>query len=260
MSYFTIKNRFFLQFSQKMLEEFKKIDKFMNLLENSGVGSIIESVKFKNEKCKGRLSYNPYNLFAAIIYCFANFNGTLRDIEDKCIFDIRVNYIMEGIIPDHSTIGNFINEYIVPNQYEIFTCINKEIIKELNLDVSDSYIDGSKFEANANKYKFVWKPTKFHIRLDEKIKLLLDNIGYKYSEEVIKAHELNELLNKYTFENNIDINNIPFGRGKRLTKEQKNYKIGYNYLVKLNMKKKKKYVVQTEIPISKLIMMLQPWF
>lgn len=233
MLYFTIKKRIFLPFSEKMLVEFEKIDKFMNLLENSGVGKIIESVKLNKEKCKGRLGYNPYNLFAAICYCFANFDGTLRDIEDKCSFDVRVNYIMEDNYPDHSTIGNFINEYIVPNHYEIFTCINKQIIKELNLDISDNYIDGSKFEANANKYKFVWKPKKFHIKLDAKIKTLLDNIGYKYDKELISAFNLNQILINYAFENNIDINNVPSGRGKRATLEQKNYKIGYAYLVKL---------------------------
>lgn len=71
---------------------------------------------------------------------------------------------------DHSEIGNFINRYIVPYQYEIFTIITKTIIEEFNLDISNQYLDGTKMEANANKYKFVWKPTKFHEKLDIKIK------------------------------------------------------------------------------------------
>lgn len=219
--------------SKKCSVEFEKIDKFMNLLEKSDVGKIINSVKFKNKNCKGRNGYNPYNLFAAIIYCFAKFNATLRDIEDKFIFDLRTIYIMEGNIPDHSTIGDFINTYIVPYQYEIFTYINKEIIRELTLDTSDSYIDGTKIEANANKYKFVWKPVKFHNKLDIKIKELLDEIEYNYTKELIKAYEYNQILKSYVDKNNIDVNNIPKGRGKRLTKEQKNYKKGYKYLVKL---------------------------
>ena len=86
----------------------------MRLLENSGVAKYIECVNQKAQNCKGRIGYNPYNLFAAIIYCFSKFKASLRDIEDKCIYDIRVYYIMEGYIPDHSTIGNFINKYILP--------------------------------------------------------------------------------------------------------------------------------------------------
>lgn len=234
MSYFTIKRPFFLVPSQQCYEEFDKIDKFMEFLEKSEVGKIIESVKQKRTDCKGRKRYNKYNLFAAIIYCFAKFKATLRDIEEKCIFDIRVSYIMEGNIPDFSTICLFINEYIVPYQYEIFTTINKQIIKDFNLNIEDTYQDGTKIEANANKYKFVWKPTKFHNKLDIKIKELLINIEYKYDKDkLIKAYEFNEILKDYALKNKINVNNIPSGRGKRLTKEQRNYKIGYEYLIKL---------------------------
>lgn len=235
MEYFSIKRAIFIVPSEKCNVEFEKIDKFMIFLEKSGVGQIIKYVKFKDKNCQGRKGYNPYNLFAAIIYCFAKFNATLRDIEDKCIFDLRVLYIMEGCIPDHSTIGNFINNYIVPYQHEIFTCINKQIIKEFKLNISDCYIDGTKIEANANKYKFVWKPTKFHNKLDIKVKSLLDEMNLKnsYTKELISAYDYNQILKKYCLDNNIDINNLPSGRGKRLTKEQKNYKKGYEYLVKL---------------------------
>jgi len=235
MRYFNIKRPLFIVPSKKCLVEFEKIDKFMSLLENSGVGKIIEYVKIKDKKCKGRNGYNPFNLFATIIYCFVKFNATLRDIEDKFIFDLRVIYIMEGNIPAFNTIGEFINTYIVPYQYEIFTCITKQIIKDFYLDASDNYIDGTKIEANANKYKFVWKPVKFHVKLDVKIKALLNEIGYtnSYTKDLIKAYDYNQMLKDYAYNNAIDINNIPSGRGKRLTKEQKNYKKGYEYLVKL---------------------------
>ena len=235
MSYFSIKRPIFIVPSEKCNAEFKKIDEFIVFLEKSGVGKIIEYVKYNNKSCKGRCGYNPYNLFAMIIFCFAKFNATLRDIEEKCVFDLRILYIMEGYVPDHSTVGNFINNYIVPHQHEIFTCLNKEIIKEFNLDISDCYIDGTKIEANANKYKFVWKPTKFHGKLDIKIKDLLHkmNIENTYSNELISSFKFNLVLKKYCSKNNIDADNIPSGRGKRLTLEQKNYKKGFENLMKL---------------------------
>lgn len=37
----------------------------------------------------------------------------------------------------------------------------------------EAYIDGSKFEADVNKYKFVWKPTKYHETLSNKVRDLL---------------------------------------------------------------------------------------
>ena len=233
MSYFTIKSSFWLVPSNRCDEEFAKIDKFMEFLEKSGVGKIIESVKSKDIECKGRKGYYKYNLFAMIIYCFTKFKASLRDIEEKCIFDLRVLYIMEGNVPDHSIIGKFINQFVVPYQYEIFTTITKQIIKDFNLKIEDIFVDGTKLEANANKYKFVWKPTKFHTKLDIKIKELLNEMGYvPNSNKLIKAEELINFLRDYISINQIDIP-IPTGRGKRLSKEQKNYKLAYQYLIKL---------------------------
>ena len=236
MSYFTIKRSFFLVPSTTMLKEFEKIDKFLEILEKSGVGKIIASVKLVDKNCKGRKGYNPYNLFATIIYSFAKFKASLRDIEDKCIFDIRVQYIMEGKIPDHSTIGNFINLYILPYQYEIFTIINKQIIKELNLTISTVYLDGTKLEANANKYKFVWKPKKYHENLDIKIRNLIKDIGYVVNDKenkLITSNDFYIILKDYAKKENIKISSLSKERGHRYTEQEKKYKEGYKYLLKL---------------------------
>lgn len=236
MEYFTTNRPFFLVPSNKCCEEFEKIDKFMVFLEKSGVWKILKNVKLtKTNNNRGRKGYDVYKLFAAIIYCFTKFNASLRDIEDKCIFDFRVLYIMGGEIPDHSVIGDFINDYIVPYQHEIFVTITRQIINDFNLVIESAYVDGSKFEANENKYKFVWKPTKFHQKLDNKIKALLNEIGYadKISNDLIKAKELYLIINDYANKNNINVNNIPKGKGIRVTKEIKNYKLALQYLLKL---------------------------
>lgn len=237
MNYFTIKSSIFLVPSSKCDEEFEKIDKFFKILEKSGVGKLINKISISNKSTfAGRKGYNPFNMFAMITYCFSEFKSTLREMEQLCLFDLRVIYIMEQETPDHSVIGEFINCYIVPYQYEIFTMITKTIIEELSLDISTQYLDGTKIEANANKYKFVWKPTTYHKKLDIKVKNYLLELGYKEylnKKDMIKAYELNLIIKDYVSNNNIDIYNIPSGRGTRKTKEQKNYKLGYEYMLKL---------------------------
>ena len=160
--------------------------------------------EIKNNEKGGRPLVNPYNLFAAILYCFAFEKGTLRDIEDKIKYDLRLKYIMQGEEPSYKTIGNFINEFILPNQEEIFKLVTEEIFNICGIDMNKTYIDGSKFEANANKYKFVWKPTTFHEKLSNKIRLLLDE--YKISRGIKKegiieskviAEKLQELSNLF---------------------------------------------------------------
>ena len=165
MSYFTTRKVFLTPSFDLNKKEEEKILKFLRLLENSNVSDIIEK-NIKNNKGKGgRPSVNYYNMFATILYGFAFGRDSLRDLEEACKYDLRYIYLMEQIKVDHSTFCTFINNVIVPYEKEIFALVNTQIKLEMNIEFEDAFIDGSKFEANANKYKFVWKPITFHKRL-----------------------------------------------------------------------------------------------
>ncbi len=234
MSYFTMCETFFVVPLNISDEEIQKINFLLNILEESGVGKLIEEMEYKSS-FKGRKSYNPYKLFAAIIYCFAMHKGTLRNIEEMCKYDKRVEYILNQNTPSYKTIQEFINEVILPNTYRIFTLISVQIFKTLNIDISDQYLDGTKIEANANKYKFVYKPRKHWINLDKKIKLLIKEIDHSYEDDgaLITSVELSVRLNTYASIKDININEIPSGKGNRLSRDQKLIKCGYDYLRKL---------------------------
>ena len=47
------------------------------------------------------------------------------------------------------------------------------MVRKYKIDVSDAFIDGTKLEANSNKYKFVWKPRKKHDRLNEGLRTII---------------------------------------------------------------------------------------
>lgn len=173
MGYFTTRQEFFLYSSTMDVEEQTKIDKFLNLLENSGVAEILQSAADTQNKYGGRPRNNIYDMFAAVLYGFAMRSSTLRELESSCKHDLRFIYIMRGKRPDHSAFGNFINTYLLPHIDEIFACITRQMIKDCELSFADAYLDGTKIEADANKYKFVWKPTTFHKRLCDKIRNLL---------------------------------------------------------------------------------------
>lgn len=211
MSYYNTRQSFFILSSTIKVEETVKIDKFLRLLDKSGVCDFLKSKIVHGDLTKGgRPSFNVYNLLAAIIYSFAFNKATLRNIEDLCTYDLRVIYIMENDNPTYKTIGNFINEYIVPYRDEIFSLITKAIFEECNLKMNKAYIDGSKFEADANKYKFVWKPTTFHLKLSDKVRALLKEYEISRgipSEGIInskiiadKLLELNSIISKYDLE------------------------------------------------------------
>ncbi len=64
---------------------------------------------------------------------------------------------MEQEEPSYATFCDFINKYIKPYSLEIFSALTQAIINEYNINIDNQHIDGTKLEANANKYKFVWK-------------------------------------------------------------------------------------------------------
>ncbi len=210
MGYYTIRKVFFVDCYTSNVEQSQKIDKFLSLLDKSGVCDLLNEAikeKQKNDTDKGgRPSHNPYNMLALILFNFSFRKGTLRDIEESCKYDLRCIYIMQDERPSHMALGNFINDYILPNAEKFFSLITKAIFDECNLKMDKMYLDGSKFEANANKYKFVWKPTKFHLKLCDKIRDLLseysltrglNKTGIISSQEIAnKLIELNNYLGK----------------------------------------------------------------
>lgn len=169
MSYFSTKHPFFIPSYGIDVKETQKMDKFLKLIERSGALELIKEDNEKEINKGGRPEYNRYDLLAAIIYCFAFGNGSLRNIEEQCKFDLRLIYIMNNYQPKHSIIGKFINDYILPVADKLFSLITKEILRECQIEIDDAFIDGTKFEADSNKYKFVWKPTTFHQKLTQKV-------------------------------------------------------------------------------------------
>lgn len=234
MSYFTTSETFFVIPLNTSDEEIQKIEFLLEILEKSNIGELIKQSYLKTSDL-GRKSYNPYKLFAAIVYCFSMHKGSLRNMEEMIKYDLRLNYILGQKSPSYKTISEFINKVIKPNQYELFSSITNTIINELRIDISDQYLDGTKIEANANKYKFVFKKRKHWVNLDSKIqKLLLDlNVGFKKKKTYVDSKEFKKYLDIFSTRENIQLEDIPKGKGKRPTRNQKLYQYGYQLLSRL---------------------------
>lgn len=188
MTYFTTGKIFLIPSFDLEVKELEKIDRFMLFLENSKVGEVISRYVKNNSQKGGRPNCNYYRLFATILFGFAFDKYTLREIEAACKFDLRYITIMEQTHVNFSTICKFINKVIVPNEKEIFALICTQIKKELRLEFEDAFIDGTKFEANANKYKFVWMPLTFH----ERISIKAYEIIFKYN--LLTSHKTEKYI------------------------------------------------------------------
>lgn len=197
MKYYSIRQAFMIPSFTINDVKVEELHKFLKLLEKSGVCVVIEKAIKRNWGIGGRPTFDPYNMLATILYSFAFSSGSLRDIEELITYDLRGIYLMENERPTYKTIGNFINKIILPNCDEIFSLITKEIFEECNLTMDTVFIDVSKFEADANKYNFVWKPTSFHLKLSNKIISLLEEYDLAKDlkrDEILPSSKISEKL------------------------------------------------------------------
>lgn len=192
----------------------------------------------------GRIRYNPVNMLKTVLFGFmASGYMSLRELEDNCKVNIRFMYLMENERPSYRTFGYFINEVLADSIEDIFNEINKKIFDKEKVDLDHLYIDGSKFEANANKYSWVWKKAteKSRYRLYQKITTLLDEIndGLRWSGLKVQTNteyvpeELNEILSRYTTVWEIDESSFVYGKGHHKMIQQRQYEKLKEYIEKL---------------------------
>ena len=126
----------------------------------------------------GRPRCDQQKLLKVILFAFME-NGisSLRDIEKLCRNDIRYLYLLDGMkAPSFATFGNFIRNELTDSIEQIFLDVNAYIFQQDHVDLEHTYIDGTKIEANANRYTWVWKKscTKNRSKVFEKISMLID--------------------------------------------------------------------------------------
>ena len=192
----------------------------------------------------GRFRYDPVSMLKTILFGFmANGYISLRELEDSCKVNLRFIYLMNHQTPSYRTFGYFINEIIADSIEEIFCDVNKRIFETENVDLQHLYIDGTKFEANANKYSWVWKNAteKSRYKLFEKITTLFQQINEELQYSALKLNVNTEYAPEYLFEAadryaafwQLDEAKFVTGRGHHKTQQQRNYEKLRQYAMKL---------------------------
>ena len=172
-----IKQGFLPLFLSDYLDVCDPVLTFDRFMEEIDLSKYLKNVP---EYRTGRFRYNPVNMLKTVLFGFMTTGYiSLRELEDNCKVNIRFMYLMDHETPSYRTFGYFINDIIGDTVEDIFYDLNKKIFDKEHVDLSHLYIDGSKFEASANKYSWVWKKSteKSRYRLYEKITALFDEIN-----------------------------------------------------------------------------------
>ncbi len=102
----------------------------------------------------GRIRYNPVNMLKTVLSGFMTKGYmSLRELEDSWRVNLRFMYLMDNEHPStYRTFKYFINKVLTGSIKDIFYDINQKSLETEHVDLKHIYIDGSKFEAKANKY------------------------------------------------------------------------------------------------------------
>ena len=127
---------------------------------------------------KGRTGYNPIMMYAVITY--ANMRGirSIDRIVDLCERDIAFIWLTRGKKPKRDAFYEFKGKKLTS---DILDDLNYQFMRHLQKEglvtLKELFIDGTKIEANANRYTFVWRGSiNYHLAG------LLDSIDKLYSD------------------------------------------------------------------------------
>jgi len=157
---------------------------------------------FVSKPAVGRLGYNAMTLLKIVLFAMMENKRSLREMEKACRTDIRFMWLAGGARPTHATFQHFINGYLKAHIEAILRDVMLQIAKKTKIDLKTSYVDGTKIEANANKYKWVWKKAseKYLAKLNATIgkefaKMNGEGLQYEGKSFVIKTrYEAADLL------------------------------------------------------------------
>lgn len=195
----------------------------------------------KRKECRGRKGYDNVMLLKVVLFARMIGFSDLRSLESLCKHDIRFMYITKEQTPSFMAFERLSKEYLIDNIDHIFFDISENIGKLMHIDKTIQYIDGTKFEANANKYSFVYKTRiinarkKLFSKITEEIASLNSERGFDFPYHSFYCAQEIGYIAQYLMECmvNNDIN-LVYGKGKRKTELQRRYDQFLEYYIKLD--------------------------
>ncbi|SEI75953.1 transposase, IS4 family [Bhargavaea ginsengi] len=105
----------------------------------------------------GRSSFHPKMMLKVILYAYSQKEYSCRRIEKLIRENLPAMWLAAGQTPDYRTINEF-RRVRMPEMIDtLFESMVMELHRREFIEFENYFLDGTKFEANANKYTFVFK-------------------------------------------------------------------------------------------------------
>jgi len=123
---------------------------------NEVIDKIDDTGLVKQYKGGGTSSYHPRMLLKVMIYSYLCNIYSSRRMESTLKENIHFMWLSGMNRPDHNTLNRFRSDRLKDVLKEIFAQVVMMLVETGNISLKDVYLDGTKIEANANRYTFVW--------------------------------------------------------------------------------------------------------
>ena len=168
---------------------------------------------------------SPKTLFKLMVYAYSQHIYSSREIEKACKLNLAFIYLLKNEkAPDHSTIARFRKYHLTSCVEGLLTQLVELLAESGEIHFENLFIDGTKIEANANKYTFVWKGfiEKSEAKLQDKAaKYLKEELGFTKLPEYISAEYLQKVLSDLVLIADCQGTEFVYGSGKRKSEIQR---------------------------------------
>ena len=163
----------------------------------------------------------PVTMFKILVYANTERNYSSRDISSACKRDINYMWLLgDEKAPNHSEIARFRSKRLPLAAEDLFYQLVTKLGEIGEIKYEHLFVDGTKIEANANKYTFVWQKStnKYQERLSKNTEEFMIELNKRYKLSFTQETPLSDILKHLE-----SLKTTPFvyGRGKRKTQLQR---------------------------------------
>lgn len=129
---------------------------------------------------------NPITMFEIILFAYMERKFSSRQIVKCCQTDIRFMWLLNGEpVPSVATVKRFLSEKLGDVIEDLFYQFVLKLYEMGEVKYQNLFVDGTKIEANANKYTFVWKKAveknlvKLRGRIETRVPIICERYGFE---------------------------------------------------------------------------------
>ena len=151
-----------------------------DLIDNMNIDKLLETYS-----PLGSSSYNPKMMLKILMYGYIRKRYSSRLIAEAVESDIKFIWLAGGNKPTRNVINAFRKDKMKIIMEDVFVELLVVLERKGYINTEEYFVDGTKIEANANKYTFVWKKAveKYRAKLQEKVHELMKDIDSLNDEE-----------------------------------------------------------------------------